>query len=80
MHNFRDSDDRGTESELWRRDVPELLFAILDFLWRAKPHTQNNWAKCKNIYISKYPSGRVTESNKRKTRLNSSLTFGISTD
>ncbi|KAK6535292.1 hypothetical protein TWF694_001759 [Orbilia ellipsospora] len=35
----------ASKIDIWEQDIPELIFAVLDFLWNSKPHLDQNAAK-----------------------------------
>ncbi|KAK6528563.1 hypothetical protein TWF281_009803 [Arthrobotrys megalospora] len=42
---YSKTEDSAPKLEIWDSDVPELIFNILDFLWSAKPHFDQNRLK-----------------------------------
>ncbi|KAK6363125.1 hypothetical protein TWF730_000574 [Orbilia blumenaviensis] len=44
MHNSEDR-DASSQFDIWESDLPDLIFAILDFLWSARPHMDESRIK-----------------------------------
>ena len=38
-------EESASDINIWDSDIPELVFAILDFLWNAKPHLDQSRLK-----------------------------------